>query len=132
MGQTWFELRVGSFVMPRTRAALLHSARVGAALMSGGERETMTGRALEWLTISMRALPTSLLTGTGVVNDGCTTSRSAIDLRSNAKESLMDTTEREAVGLNSRDSSRIRNSSTVNLKYKIYPGQDYYDLNVMY
>jgi len=34
-----------------------------------------------------------------VGNDGCTTSRSAIDLRSNAKESLMDTTEREAVGL---------------------------------
>ena len=29
MGETWFELRVGSFVMPRTRAALLHSARAG-------------------------------------------------------------------------------------------------------
>jgi len=29
MEQTWFELRVGSFVMPRTRAALLHSARAG-------------------------------------------------------------------------------------------------------
>jgi len=28
-------------VIPRTRAALLHSARVGAALMSGGERETI-------------------------------------------------------------------------------------------
>ena len=50
MGQTWLELRVGSSVMPRTRAALLHSARAGAALMSSGERETMTGRALEWLT----------------------------------------------------------------------------------
>ena len=35
----------------------------------------------------------------GVGNDGCTTSRCAIDLRSNAKESLIDTTEREAVGL---------------------------------
>ena len=35
----------------------------------------------------------------GVGNDGCTTIRCAIDLRSNAKESPMDTTEREAVGL---------------------------------
>ena len=47
----------------RICAALLHSARAGAALMSGGERETMTGRAL---TILMRSLRTSLLTGTVV------------------------------------------------------------------
>jgi len=76
----------GSFVMPRTRAALLHSEGWGGV----DEWETMIERALEWLTISMRALPTSLLTGTGVVNDGCTTSRSPIDLRSDTKESPMD------------------------------------------
>jgi len=46
-GQTWFELRVGSFGMPRTRAAVPRSARARAALM----RE----RALEWLTKSTKA-----------------------------------------------------------------------------
>jgi len=35
-----------------------------ASLCEGWKRETMTGRALEWLTRSMRALPMSLLTGT--------------------------------------------------------------------
>jgi len=35
-----------------------------APLCEGWERETMTGRALEWLTRSMRALPMSLLTET--------------------------------------------------------------------
>jgi len=35
-----------------------------APLCEGWERETMTGRALESLTRSMRALPMSLLTGT--------------------------------------------------------------------
>ena len=34
-----------------------------APLCEGWERETMTGRALGWLTRSMRALPMSLLTG---------------------------------------------------------------------
>jgi len=47
IGQTWFELSVGSFVMPRTRAAMPRSARAGAALL----RE----RALEWLTKSTKA-----------------------------------------------------------------------------
>jgi len=35
-----------------------------APLCKGWERETMTGRALGWLTRSMRVLPMSLLTGT--------------------------------------------------------------------
>jgi len=54
-----------------------------AALLSGGERETTTSRALEWLRRSMRALPTSLLMGTDVgrkMAGGYTASRSAIDL----------------------------------------------------
>ena len=37
-----------------------------APLCEGWERETMTGRELEWLTRSMRVSPTSLLTGTMV------------------------------------------------------------------
>jgi len=51
----------GSFVMPRTRAALLHSEGWGGV----DEWETMIERALEWLTISMRALPTSLTVVSG-------------------------------------------------------------------
>jgi len=42
-------------VIPRTRAAVPHSTRAGAALLSGGERQTTTERELEWLTRSTRA-----------------------------------------------------------------------------
>lgn len=51
--------------MRRTRAAVPHSARAGAALSSGGERGTTatTGRVSELSTRSIRASPTSLLTG---------------------------------------------------------------------
>jgi len=55
----WFELRVGSFAMRRTRTVVPYSVRAGAALLNGGETAT-TGKASEWL---MRALPMSL-TGT--------------------------------------------------------------------
>ena len=41
-----FGLRVGGFVMPRTHADVLQSAKPGAALPSGGEKETTTERAL--------------------------------------------------------------------------------------
>ena len=51
--------------MRRTRAAVPHSARAGAALSSGGERGTTatTGRVSELSTRSIMASPTSLLTG---------------------------------------------------------------------
>ena len=42
-----FGLRVGDLVMPRTHADVPQSARAGVALLSGGERETTTERALE-------------------------------------------------------------------------------------
>jgi len=51
-------------VIPRIRATVLHSTRAGAALLSGGERETTMGRALQWSTRSMRASPMSSLIGT--------------------------------------------------------------------
>ena len=41
-----FGLRVGGFVMPRTHADVPQSAKPGAALPSGGEKETTTERAL--------------------------------------------------------------------------------------
>jgi len=42
-----FGLRVGGFVMSRSHADVPQSASAGAALLSGGEMETMTERALE-------------------------------------------------------------------------------------
>ena len=60
--QAWIELCVGEFV----RHGVLRSPRVGAALLSGGKREMMTGRALAGSTRSTRATPSSLLTGTVV------------------------------------------------------------------
>lgn len=52
--------------MRRTLAAVPHSARAGAALLSGGERGTtaMTGRVSALSTMSSRASAVSLLTGT--------------------------------------------------------------------
>ena len=45
---------------------VLRSPRVRAALLSGGKREMMTGRALAGSTRSTRATPSSLLTVTVV------------------------------------------------------------------
>ena len=42
-----FGLRVGGFVMRRTHEDVLQSAKPAAALLSGGEMETMTERAPE-------------------------------------------------------------------------------------
>jgi len=42
-----FGLRVGGFVMRRTHADVLQSAKPAAALLSGEGMETMTERALE-------------------------------------------------------------------------------------
>ena len=42
-----FGLRVGGFVMPKTCATVPQSVRAGTSLLSGGERETTTERALE-------------------------------------------------------------------------------------
>ena len=54
MGQAWFELRVGD----------AKDSCGSAPRCEGWERETVTGRALGWLTRSMRVLPMSLLTET--------------------------------------------------------------------
>ena len=53
MGQAWFELRVGSFAMRRTRTLMPRPVRAGVALLNGGKRGATATRGK--VSLLMRA-----------------------------------------------------------------------------